>query len=46
MTVGDLSYSIRRGVVLFVAAGASLTFTPLDGKQEILMYRAFCELQS
>ena len=45
MTSSEMSYSVRRGAVLFLPAGTKVLFSPLNNKQQILMYRAYCEVQ-
>jgi quercetin dioxygenase-like cupin family protein len=45
MTVSGLTHNIKRGVVIFIAAELKINFVCVD-PQEILMYRAYCDLQS
>ena len=44
MTVGGVSYNTKRGYVVFVAAGQKIDFVRRE-KLDILMYRAYCDLQ-
>jgi mannose-6-phosphate isomerase len=46
VSAGETSYGVRRGVVLFVSAQTEMKFSPVDSNQGILMYRAYCQLQS
>ena len=45
MTVSGLTYNIKKGVVIFVAAELKISFVCVDA-QAIIMYRAYCDLQS
>ena len=36
------SYNVRRGTVLFISAGTEFKFS--EKKQELVMFRAYCEL--
>lgn len=43
MTISGITQSVKRGHVVFIAAGQKLDFVSTEN-HEILMFRAYCEI--